>query len=202
MKKIYRISLYALCGAALLTGGVFVALDFSSESGYFKKTDTTCKFNPYVAPDIEALIEETIVTVANTNLLSLWGKKSHLTQIGDTISHETTNFSYWAYVFSSAKLSNDMKKIQSSSTKYEGFLKGTQNKFIKEYQENHCLFIEAKGFAKYLHLPEDKILALLIQGFHDAPKNKLAFKPFLDYIINERNGFKPNKISHLSYRSF
>ena len=188
MQKIHKkIWVYSGACLILLTGGFFGISYFSSGSSDHSPVSSNCKFNPEIDENIQALIKETIVTVANGSLFSLMGKEDHLRKIGDIISNETSDFAYWGYVFSSPLLATDMKKIQSSSAKYEGFLGGVQHKLMQEYRENPCLMSQAKGFAKYLHLPENEILAVLQECIDNSNKSKYAFRPYLDYLIAKKS---------------
>lgn len=181
-----KIWLYSLSFLILFTGGFFCMIHFNSGiSSYFSKSN--CKFDPKINENIQALIDETIITVANSSLLSLMGKKERLTKIGDSISNEVSDFAYWGYIFSSPRLASDMKKIQSSSPKYEGFLKGMQNKLMREYQENPCFLSQAKGFARYLHLPEKQTIALLQECIANSSSSRYAFRPYLDYLIANKS---------------
>ena len=114
------------------------------------------------------------------------GKESHLEEIGAILDKEVPDLTYWAYVLSNPKLAEGMKTIQESSTKYNGFIKGTRDKLMKEYHENPCLLEQAKGFAKYLKIPEDQTVSILKECIDNNSKDKYEFKKFLDYIIKEK----------------
>ncbi len=112
------------------------------------------------------------MTVAHEGVFSLMGKEKHLRQIGAIVSSEVSDFAYWAYVFSSPKLAQDMKLIQKSNLKYKGFVKGTGKTVMQEYHENPCLLEQARGFAHYLKLPEEEFIALLEQCIANGAQNR------------------------------
>ena len=181
MRKIYRnILICSLSGLILVGGGIFF---LSPQGSTYFHVGSTCQFDPNISDEIKGLITETIVTVANGGVFSLMNKKNHLIAIGDQISEAVTDFAYWAYVFSTPQLARDMKKIQGTSVKYNGFIKGTQNKLVRESQQNPCFFEQAEGFAEYLHLPKEEFLALLKSCLEKSVRNKYAFQKYLDYLI-------------------
>ncbi len=165
----------------LLLGGGFLLTP--TGQNHLSLGRSPCRFNPTMDPQIESLIRETILTVANGSLFSLMGKKRHLNEMGDTISAAITDFAYWGYIFSTPELAQGMKKIKGSSPKYEGFLKGTQNKLVRECNDNPCFWKQAEGFAAYLHLPQQELLPLLQEGIENSTRSKYAFRPYLDYLI-------------------
>lgn len=175
-----RIILYTALSLAVAAGGFVVMNPQVAESFH---THSQCKFNPQMSDEVKSMIAETITTVANGSLLSLMGKKSRLVAMGDQISDQVTDFEYWGYVFSTPQLARDMKKIQGSSVKYKGFVKGTQNKLSRESKDNPCFFQEAGEFAEYLHLPKEDTLAVLQSCLAKSSSDKYAFKPYLDYLI-------------------
>ena len=79
-----------------------------------------------------------------------------------------------------------MKKIQSSSPKYNGFIEGTRNRIMREYHENPCLLEQGQGFAKYLKLRQEETVAILKECIENDQRDKREFKKFLDYIINNK----------------
>jgi hypothetical protein len=182
-KKSKKIWIYSTAIVVLLAGGAYYTL---SETTLFPKAGnilSKCRFSPDISKQNKALIEETITTVANEGVFSLMGKQEHLEQIGKTLDKEVPDLTYWAYVLSNPTLAKDMKKIQGSSLKYDGFITGTRNKLMKEYHTNPCLLEQAEGFAKYLKLPEKETVSILKQCIDNDSEGKYEFKKFLDYII-------------------
>lgn len=185
MRKFYK-TIIVCAGLGVVVAGGVVFFEGAQVENYFE-SHSQCTFDPFIKEEIKALIRETIVTVANGGAFSLMGKKSHLIAIGDEISAAVTDFAYWAYVFSTPELALDMKKIQGTSVKYTGFVKGTQNKLTREYKENPCFFEQAGGFAEYLHLPKEELVALLKSCLEKSATDKYAFEKYLDYLIAHKS---------------
>ena len=147
---------------------------------------STCNFDAKISQKNKALIDETITTVADDGLFTLLGKESHLKDMGAILSKEVPDLAYWAYVLSTPKLALGMKTIQESSAKYHGFITGTRDRLMKEYQENPCLLEQAKGFAKYLEIPVEPTVSILKECIDNDSNDKYEFQKFLDYIIKEK----------------
>jgi hypothetical protein len=182
-KKRKRIWWCVLLCLALFAGGILLTTEGRTGLPISFRFDSNCTFNPFIAEETKGRIHEIIETVANNGLLSLMGKKGYLIKLGDVVGAATTDFAYWAYVFSTPKLAQDMKKIQRSSVKYEGFIKGSQNKALRECNANPCFLQQARGFAAYLHVPEEELVAVLQECIEESAHNKYAFKKYLDYLI-------------------
>ncbi|MBX9922623.1 MAG: hypothetical protein K2Y01_00795 [Rhabdochlamydiaceae bacterium] len=184
-KKTIKFWIYALILGVLLVGGGLFILSRTSLLPHSWKISSKCKFDPTISKKNKALIDETFSTVADDGLFSLMGKKSHLEDMGTILSNEVPDLSYWAYVLSDPKLTKDMKTIQDSSAKYNGFIEGTRDRIMKEYHENPCLLEQAEGFAEYVKLPKDKTVAILKECIDHNSEDKHGFKKFLDYLFGE-----------------
>lgn len=172
-------------GACVVVGTVLTIFEKEMIEEPFEKI-SQCFFSSEISEKNKALIDETITTVAESGLFSLMGKKSHLEQMGAVLSKEVPDLTYWAYVLSTPKLAQDMKIIQGSSMKYNGFVKGTRDRLMREHRQNPCLLEQAKGFAKYLKIPEEKTVEVLKKSIESDGQDKKAFKAFLDYIIDAK----------------
>lgn len=185
VKKNQKTWIYALSIGILVIGGFIFVFSCSSVLPQSWKIFSKCKFDPSISKKNKALIEETFSTVADDGLFSLMGKKSHLEEMGDILSKEVPDLTYWAYVLSDPKLTKDMKTIQDSSAKYNGFIEGTRNRIMREFQENPCFLEQAVGFAEYVNLPSDKTVAILKECIENDSKDRHGFKKFLDYLFPE-----------------
>ena len=172
--------------ALVIAAGVFFSINDTSHFSEYFNTNSNCRFNPEINEKNKALIEETIVTVAHEGVFSLMGKEKHLRKIGAIVSNEVSDFAYWAYVFSCPELARDMKIIQKSSLKYKGYITGTRDKLMKDYQENPCLLQQARGFARYLHLPEEQTVAVLKECLDNSNRSKYEFRKYIDYLIENK----------------
>lgn len=185
LKKSTKIWIGAsILGALLLGGALFTFCNTSVFSSSWNIL-SSCKFNPEVSEKNKALIDETITTVANESLFSLIGEKTHLEEMGTILTKEVPDLAYWAYILSNSKLAEKMLIIQESSLKYNGFIIGTRDRLMREYQENPCLLQQAEGFAKYLKIPKNQTVAILKECIDNDSSDKYEFKKFMDYIINE-----------------
>ncbi len=183
LKKNTKTSIYVVILIALVIGGALWILSCSSLVPHSWKTTSHCEFNPSISNKNKALINETFATVANDGLFSLLGKKSHLEDMGEILSKEVPDLTYWAYVLSDPKLTQDMKIIQKSSAKYNGFIEGTRNRIMKECQDPSCFLSQAAEFSQYVHLPEDTTVNILKECIANDGQDVHAFKKFLDYLF-------------------
>lgn len=184
LKKHKKLWIYALLLGAIVIGGAIWAICCSSGASPWKMF-SKCGFDPSISKKNKALIDETFSTVADDGLFTLLGKKSRLEEIGAIIGKEVPDLVYWAYVLSTPKLKKEMKTIQTSSPKYNGFIEATQKRIMKEYHENSCLLKQAAEFAKYVHLPEEKTVAVLKDCIDNDSKDSHGFKKFLDYLFQD-----------------
>ncbi len=185
-KKNKKIWIYAVAIGILIIGAAIWVICRDSTSAPWK-IFSSCKFDPSISPKNKALIDETFSTVSGEGLFSLMGKKSHLEEIGDIIGKEVPDLTYWAYVLSSPKLTKEMKIIQQSSAKYNGFIEGTRNRLMQEYQANPtCLLTQAAEFAKYVHLSQEKTVAVLKDCIDHDSQDSHGFKKFLDYLFDAK----------------
>ena len=141
-------------------------------------------FSPKVSKEDGERIKTLIPTIAHSSYPSLLFKQRDLRKIGDILDQNISPFVFLAYIFSDLKLTQDMKRIQKSSVKYNNFLQGLQKNLVKVYNEG-CLYQIAKGFSAYLRRDADTINQLLKQGIENGEgrKDSKAFAPFLDYLI-------------------
>lgn len=186
LKKKTKTSIYIVTLIALVLGGALWILSCSSLVPHSWETKSNCQFNPSISNKNKALINETFATVANDGLFSLLGKKSHLENMGEILSKEVPDLTYWAYVLSDPKLTQDMKVIQKSSAKYNGFIEGTRNRIMKECQDPSCFLNQAAEFSQYVHLPEETTVNILKECMANDSQDVHAFKKFLDYLFAEK----------------
>jgi len=179
-KKIYVCSIGLL---AFLIGGSYWTLSRTSLFTGSWNVISECSFNPDISEKNKKLIDETITTVAHKGVFSLLGDKSHLEDMGRILSKEVPDLAYWAYILNDPKLKSDMMIIRKSSPKYNGFIDGTADRLLKESKENPCLLQQAKGFAKYVGLPEDKTVEVLKECLEKGLEDEDQFEKFLDYIL-------------------
>lgn len=183
VKSRKKMWLFVGIGALVVIGGVYMLYSQPSLKIGTVEIGSQCKFDPYVSDKNKKLIEETITTVAHKGVFSLMGEKSHLQEMGRTLSREVPDLAYWAYILKDPKLKSDMLIIRKSSPKYNGFVEGTQDRLIQENRENSCLLEEAKGFAKYVGISEEETVFLLKKSLENEGKDEDRFEDFLDYIL-------------------
>lgn len=120
-------------------------------------------------------------------MFSLWGKESHLKKLGKEVDQKVDFLNFWAFILSSPRLASDMKIIQGSSLKYNSFISGGREAILASYhKDQECFLNSSKGFATFLKVDPEKTKALLKEGLDNFQNNKLALKPFFDYLILEK----------------
>jgi hypothetical protein len=154
----------------------------------FVNLSASCEFEFSVTEANGAKISEIVTTVARTRALFLWGKESHLRKLGDDVDKDVNFFQFWAFVFSHPKLTNDMKKIQSSTMKYNPFISGGRKAILEAYNsDKECYLKTGIGFATFLKLDPETTVMHLKEGLEALEKNDTGLKPFFDYLILEKN---------------
>lgn len=132
-------------------------------------------------------IEEIITTLSKTSLIGLAFKKSHLNRLGADIKNNVSTFGFLAYIFSRTKLINNMRSISRSSIKYNNFIFGLKDGLEKECK-NEWFLQHVNDFSELLNIDKRKtedILLICMKKVENG--DKLAFKPFLNYLINSKN---------------
>jgi hypothetical protein len=148
---------------------------------------SSCNFEFFVAETEGNKITEIVTTVAHSRMFSLWGKESHLRKLGDEVDKKVDFLNFWAFILSSPRLTSDMKIIQGSSLKYNSFISGGRKAILASYKKDkECFLNGAIGFATFLKVDPEKTKALLKEGLDNFENNKLALKPFFNYLISEK----------------
>ena len=171
---------------ALCFGGYFFLAKGELTDRAWNPLSKECNFKMNISKKSQQEIFEIVDTVANTGSLSLLGKKGHLDRLGAIVDKEVETLDFWGYIMSQPKLAKDMKKIQGSSMKYDHFVENSGKGFRKAFQQNKCFYNQAKGFAKYLKINEERTLELMKECMEKPRSDKDAFKPFIDYLIKEK----------------
>jgi hypothetical protein len=149
---------------------------------------SSCTFEFFVAETEANKITEIVTTVAHSRMFSLWGKESHLKQLGAEVDKKVDFLNFWAFILSSPRLVSDMKIIQGSSLKYNSFISGGREAILASYnKDKECFLNTSSGFATYLKVDPEKTKALLKEGLDNFQNNKLALKPFFNYLIGEKS---------------
>ena len=139
-----------------------------------------------VTPHDQKIICEIVSTVGSTSTGLLLFKKSHLEELGKKTNH-IPPLQFLAYVFSKPDLVRQMEKIRSSGTKYKHFIAGFKAGLYHQYQVE-CLGTQVEGFANYLSLNSDEVIASLrisIKNCKEGVKDS-CFRPFFDYLIDQK----------------
>lgn len=185
MNKIAKIIIYTLVTIVIVLG-VVSYLETGGFNGVSKSLSGHCKeFRTKVDKKSEANITEIISTMADTSTLGLAFKSNHLKELGKQVDESVPSPLVFLYViFSDQKLANDMKIIKKSSFKYNNFCEGLYKNMMTSYHNKECFKKNMYSFAKTLKLDKEKTyIVAKTCGRHGENKNKDAFRPFVDYLI-------------------
>ncbi len=183
-KVLWVIILVVVLGSV---GGYFFLSSSPATNYSWNLLSKNCHFKMDISDKSQKEISEIVETVANTGYLSLLGKKGHLDRLGDIVDKEVETLDFWGYIFSQPKLANDMKKIQGESMKYNNFVQNSGKGFLKAYHQNKCFLEQVESFAKYLKINPKKTVELMKECLKKGESDKNAFKPFIDYLIEEKS---------------
>lgn len=158
--------------------------------GFSKKTEFNLND---VTPADRKKISDIITTMGTTSTFGLAFEQGRLERLGNEINH-VPPLEFQAVIFSDPQLAYYMRVIRESSMKYNNYVAGLQPGLVKEYQDGYLLE-KTKGFAKYLNIPVEKTVQVVKDCSENAVqhKSKLAYKPFVDYLIEQKSPEKnPN----------
>lgn len=153
------------------------------------KSDRSCDCSPFVfkvSTADQKIIYEIVSTVGNTPAPLLLFKKNHLESLGKKIGN-VPPLQFFAFVFSTPQLTQDMVKIRSSSTKYKAFISGFKPSLSEEFEKG-CLIRESEGFANYLSLNPIEVKAVIEASLSrcKGTTKDPCFRPFFDYLIDHK----------------
>ncbi len=133
-------------------------------------------------------ISEIITTMANTSTVGLAFKAGHLRKLGDEVDRKVPSpLTFLHAIFSRPELAKAMKKVKESSMKYNNFCEGLYPNMQKGYKSKGCFKKNVYAFAKSLRLNQEKTYTIAETcGSHGEDGNKDAFKPFVDYLIEQK----------------
>jgi hypothetical protein len=145
---------------------------------YSTKTDAQSKKN----------ISEIINTLANTSTVGLAFKAGHLRKLGDEVDRKVPSpLTFLHAIFSRPELARAMIKVKQSSMKYNNFCEGLYPNMQRDYKSQRCFKKNLYAFAKSLNLNQEKTFTVAETcGRHGESGDKDAFRPFVDYLIEQK----------------
>lgn len=146
------------------------------------------KFTTKVDSKSKANIAEIVNTLADTSTFGLAFKSNHLKKIGAEVDKSVPSpLSFLYVIFSDPHLAKQMKVVRESSMKYDNFVEGLFRNMYKLYKDPKCFEEQITEFAKALNLDVKKTITVAETcGKHGDEGNKKAFKPFVDYLIQQK----------------
>ncbi|MCH9812176.1 hypothetical protein K0U07_05400 [bacterium] len=189
MGKIAKILGYLIIFLIIILG-VVSYFDYGGVKGMKNAINhmENCKsFDMNVDAQSKKNIAEIISTMANTSTVGLAFKSNHLKALGKEVDKKVPSpLVFLAVIFSDQKLANDMKIIKQSSFKYNNFCEGLYKNMMTSSQNKECFKRNLDKFSKLLKLnPEKTYTVAETCAKHGANGNKDAFRPFVDYLIQE-----------------
>ncbi|MCH9620751.1 MAG: hypothetical protein S4CHLAM20_01540 [Chlamydiia bacterium] len=175
---------------------VFIVIIFGAIEyfDFYKVGDTAVrhrgckKFTTHVDSKSKEKVAEIITTMANTSTVGLAFKANHLRALGKEIDKKVPSPLTFLYIiFSDQKLANDMKIVKQSSYKYDNFCEGLYPNMQMDYGDKKCFKDNVYLFAKALKINQEKTYNIAETcGKQGESGNKDAFKPFVDYLIQQK----------------
>ncbi len=92
---------------------------------------------------------------------------------------------FFAHIFSTPSLVQQMAKIRCSSAKYKPFISGAKRNLYIQYK-NGCLEQQIEGFAAYVQVDPIELKKITLAAAENCidQENTTCFRPFFDYLID------------------
>lgn len=187
MGKIVKIIGYLIIFLVIILG-IVSYFDYGWVKGAEKALSGHCKsFHMNVDKQSKEYIGEIVSTLANTSTVGLAFKSNHLKAIGNKVDEKVPSpLMFLAVIFTDKKLANDMKIVRQSSFKYNNFCEGLYKNMQSSYRNKECFKKNIYSFSKILKINPEKTYTIAETcGKHGENGNKNAFKPFVDYLIEQ-----------------
>lgn len=95
-------------------------------------------------------------TLANHNLIEIWGHKANLKKAGDRIDH-VHPFRFLECIFTNNELKSCMSTIKGKSWVWDDFLKGLKKSLSQEAKKNNLIQSQIQDFAKHVNISSGAI---------------------------------------------
>lgn len=187
MKKFIKIIVILVVLLVLLFSlGAYFDIGVANKN--FKRISKCKSFSMKADSQSHKDIKEIVSTLANTSTFGLAFKSGHLKKLGKDIDKSVPSpLAFLAIIFSDQKMANEMKKVQQSSFKYNNFCEGLYKNMMISYRNKQCFKKQITGFSKELKLNAERTYSVAETcGRHGEDGDKDAFRPFVDYLIEEK----------------
>ena len=108
-----------------------------------------------VSSERAEIIDEIVTTMGNTNLILLKFKESQLKELSKKLKG-MGSFNFLGYIFTQPELKEQMKAIEDSSWKFNGFMGSVRRGFDRD-KASGSIWEQITGFARLLDVDEEKL---------------------------------------------